>query len=120
MFAIMSQSGHKTYGIKEYIVDTDADIADLHIDDVPGSAALVADNGNLYILNCKHEWKLSGGNTSTDTGSNEDEIIQLKDQIKAFETSQAELQKLISELTAANQNLTQQVESLQRELGIIE
>ena len=102
MFAIMTQSG--AYGRKEYICDTDADIANLPKDDNPGSAALIAANGNLYILNCQKEWIKQGGSSEVESGSSE-EIIKLQNQI--------------SELTAANQKLTQDLENLQKELGVI-
>ena len=112
MVAIMSQSGHKTYGMKEYIVDTDADIASLHIDDAPGSAALVAENGNIYVLNCQHEWKQQGGGN---TGGGESSA-ELETKIKELEKQQKLLQEQVAQLTAINKLLVNEIEQLKKEL----
>ena len=56
MINIMSQSGHQAYGIKEYVVDTVADLRKLPLDDKMGSVALVIETSNVYILNGEKEW----------------------------------------------------------------
>ena len=53
----LSQSGHTGYGIKEFVVDTDEDIKKLPIDVPMGSAALVIDSGNVYMMDSQDEWK---------------------------------------------------------------
>ena len=53
----LSQSGHTGYGIKEFVVDTDEDIKTLPIDVPMGSAALVIDSGNVYMMDSQDNWK---------------------------------------------------------------
>ena len=53
----LSQSGHTAYGIKEFVVDEDKDIDTLPIDVPMGSAAVVIDTGNVYMMNSQDEWK---------------------------------------------------------------
>ena len=53
----LSQSGHTGYGIKEFVVYTDEDIKTLPIDVPMGSAALVIDSGNVYMMDSQDEWK---------------------------------------------------------------
>lgn len=53
----LSESGHNKYGIFEFVLDTEDDIATLPNDCAPGSSALVIDSSNVYMLNSKGEWK---------------------------------------------------------------
>lgn len=66
---ILSQSGHTTYGIREFVIDTDNDIENLPIDIPMGSAALSIESGNVFILNSKDEWKNVGGGNGQSSGS---------------------------------------------------
>lgn len=64
---ILSQSGHTTYGIKDFVVDTDKDIENLPTDISTGSTVLSIESGNVFILNSKNKWKpitAGGGNNS--------------------------------------------------------
>jgi len=64
----MKQSGHKIYGLIEYLVDKDTDINLLPLDDVPGSNAISLETGKIYYMNGKHEWiakPAEGGNGAT-------------------------------------------------------
>ena len=56
MIGIMKNSGHTTYGLKEYVVDSESDIDLLPLDGVMGSSAFVIETGNVYMLNGKKEW----------------------------------------------------------------
>lgn len=56
MIGIMKTSGHVTYGLKEYVVDSTEDVAKLPLDGVMGSTAFVIDTGDVYMLNGKKEW----------------------------------------------------------------
>lgn len=56
MIGITSTSGHTTYGLKEYVVDSVTDIDLLPIDGVMGSTAFVIETGDVYMLNGKKEW----------------------------------------------------------------
>ena len=46
--------------INEYIVDTEADIANLP-ECCVGSSALVVESANVYMVNASGEWVLFGG-----------------------------------------------------------
>lgn len=46
-------------GVKEFIVDKEADVSALPAC-VPGSAAMVAATGNVYIVNASGEWVAFG------------------------------------------------------------
>ena len=41
MINLLSQSGHQGYGIKEYVLDTPADLDNLPITDKTGSTAFI-------------------------------------------------------------------------------
>lgn len=57
----ISQSGHISYGVSEFIIDTDADVINLPIDITKGSSALSLSSGNVYFLNGERRWVLVGG-----------------------------------------------------------
>ena len=65
---ILSQSGKVTYGIQEFVIDTDDDVENLPIDIPMGSMALSIDSGKVFILNSQDEWKNIGsvGSSSTE------------------------------------------------------
>lgn len=57
MINLMKQSGHETYNLKQYVLDTEADLADLPVRNIAvGSAALVIETSNVYMLNSKGKW----------------------------------------------------------------
>lgn len=56
MIGIMKNSGHVTYGLKEYVVDSEDDVKLLPLDGVMGSSAFVIETGEVYMLNGKKEW----------------------------------------------------------------
>ena len=56
-FSIFSNSGKKAYGIKNFIVDTPADIDKLSKNYTPGCMAFVISNSTYYMLNHQQEWK---------------------------------------------------------------
>lgn len=51
MIAISKQNGVKSYGLKEYVVDTPEDIRNLPVSNPMGSTAYVISTGETYILN---------------------------------------------------------------------
>lgn len=57
MINMSSQSGHTTYGLKEYILDTPEDLQDLPITDKAGSTAFIISTSQVYMINSKGEWK---------------------------------------------------------------
>ena len=58
----LKQSGHSTYGLMEYVVDTEADIQNLSVEVAMGSKCFVIATSKNYMLNSKGEWvELTGG-----------------------------------------------------------
>jgi len=51
MINIIEQNGNPSYGLYSYILDTLEDLENLSTKGAPGSAALVASTGEVYILN---------------------------------------------------------------------
>ena len=63
---IISQSGHTSYGICDFVVDEDEGIKTLPTNIPMGSMALSINSGNVFILNSQREWINStnnGGNS---------------------------------------------------------
>jgi hypothetical protein len=62
MINVYSNSGDTAYGIREYVVDTVADIENLPKTKVElGSAALCLEDGNVYFYNpSKNRWAILG------------------------------------------------------------
>ena len=57
-FYLKQQSNKNDYNYKEFIVDTDADIADLPTEGIaPGSNCFVIETSTVYMLNNQNEWK---------------------------------------------------------------
>ena len=56
MIGIMKNSGHVTYGLKEFVVDCESDIDLLPLDCVMGSTAFIIETGEVYMINGKKEW----------------------------------------------------------------
>lgn len=56
MIGIIEQNGNPVYGIYSYILDAPEDLENLPRKGAPGSTALVASTGNIYILNNQREW----------------------------------------------------------------
>jgi hypothetical protein len=56
MIGITKTSGHVTYNLKEYVVDTTEEVNLLPLDGVMGSTAFVIETGDVYMLNGKKEW----------------------------------------------------------------
>ena len=44
-----------------YLCDEAEEVAELPVEDAPGSAALVADGGAFYLLNHRREWCAADG-----------------------------------------------------------
>ena len=57
MINLLSQNGHQDYGIKEYVLDTLDDLANLPITDKAGSTAFIISTSQVYMINSKGEWK---------------------------------------------------------------
>ncbi len=57
--AIKSYRDHDSYDYRyeEFVCDTDEDVNKLPKNVAPGSVAIVADNGEVYILNTQGQWK---------------------------------------------------------------
>lgn len=56
MIAITANSGHTAYGLKEYTIDTKADLDDLPLETPMGSIAFCIDTSSVYMLNGSRKW----------------------------------------------------------------
>ena len=56
MISQLRQSGHKTYGLQEFVCDTPEDLDDLPVDAKMGSTAFVISTSSLYMINSQGEW----------------------------------------------------------------
>lgn len=81
MISIYKQNDKVSAYVTEFICDTVADIANLPTEKnkvYPGSAALVASTGDIYILNANRKWVLFGaGNSGSGSESGDIEGIDL-------------------------------------------
>ena len=72
MISLFSNGGKRAYYTHEYIVDVQADIANLPTDVNPGSKAFVIADSTYYMLNHQHKWikvnlaNGSGGGSGSD------------------------------------------------------
>lgn len=65
----INQSGHMTYGLRDFVIDAVADLDNLPIDIPMGSTAKCIANGITYILNGEAEWVEKKGSASSGGGS---------------------------------------------------
>lgn len=127
MFSLISQNGHVSYGIKEYVCDSLADLNTLPVDGKAGSYAYVIDTGAGYVLNSKGEWK----KRKSASGDNSEEIAELEAQIEALTAEKAalttantelknentSLKNNVADLTANNTSLSNEVSALSAEVA---
>ena len=63
-YSISGQSGESTYGIVEYVVNTEADVATVPTEAASGSTIIVIETANVYMLSVIEdgikEWRLLG------------------------------------------------------------
>lgn len=71
MVTLLEQSGNTTYGLRKYILDTEADVKDLPKEDVlMGSTATVIDSGKEYVFSSQRkEWLLDKSSVGGSIGS---------------------------------------------------
>lgn len=55
-FNQIQQSGHVTYGLCQFVIDSSADIENLPLDIPMGSTAFCIEDGKTYTLNGDSEW----------------------------------------------------------------
>ena len=108
MYSLISQSGHVSYGIKEYVCDTLADLNLLPVDGKAGSSAYIIEDDATYTLNHKGEWK-----AKKSSNNNENENKELKAEIE-------KLQLQVKALTDANSAFTAEIASLKEEIDKLE
>ena len=56
-YTLYANDDNIAYGVKKFIVDTTADLAQLPTNITPGSCALVIKTSTLYILSNEHNWE---------------------------------------------------------------
>ena len=54
-YTILAYDDSKIYNLSRFLVDKASDIKDLPTDCAPGSKAIVAENGSVFLLNNNHE-----------------------------------------------------------------
>lgn len=80
MFNLISTSGKTAYGVKEFSVDLESDIASIDVSNCsPGSVVFVIENSKYFMLNSAKEWKAvelsSGGGSSGGGGEDYPEEV---------------------------------------------
>lgn len=59
-YAITSQNGHTSYGVKEFVIDKKQDLEafenSIDINTAPGSTVFIVETSEVYMLNNKKEW----------------------------------------------------------------
>ena len=71
MISMYKQNDNLSAYVSKFVCDTEADIATLPTEknkDYPGSTAVVASSGNLYILNASRKWVLFKSNAGSGGG----------------------------------------------------
>ena len=71
-YSITGNSGHIAYGIKRFVVDTEAEIDNLPIYITSGSVAFVIETSKTFMLNNAKEWKeveVGGGGGGSGAGN---------------------------------------------------
>lgn len=56
MINTTSNSGHATYGLKDYVIDKKSDLQSLPIDVPMGSTAFCIEDSTVYMINSSGEW----------------------------------------------------------------
>ena len=58
MVQLLKQGGRTDYNYKEFIVDTEADMVDIQLDEdiCAGSTCFIVSTGQVFMLNNKKEW----------------------------------------------------------------
>ena len=77
MYGLTHENGRAVYGLKNFILDTEAEVKNLPTDDmlIPGSTAFVISTSNSYMLNNQNSWvkvnlsNNSGGSSNPDPGT---------------------------------------------------
>lgn len=74
MVNLFSSSGKVAYGIQNFVLDYESDVAKLPTNKAVGSSAYVLESGNTYYINSNKEWKRGVGAPSNGGGSSTDDI----------------------------------------------
>lgn len=75
MYSMTHEHNEHAYGLKHYVVDTEADVATLPSNAstiIPGSTAFVIGTSTTYMLNNQREWvkiTVGGSNSGSSDGS---------------------------------------------------
>lgn len=120
MFKVINQSGHTTYGLKEYVCDYESDVSNLSLDDTPGSTAFVIENQAVWMMNNQHQWinitpgssDTSGNGSSSSNCDHQADFEDLKNKIQNLTVDNAVLKVQLNDLTAHNQTLSNNIDSL--------
>lgn len=72
-YTILAYDDSKIYNLSRFLVDTASDMKSLPTDCAPGSKAIVAENGSVFLLNNNHEWKKQ---TFNGGGDSQNDIVE--------------------------------------------
>ena len=80
MFNLISTSGKTAYGVKEFALDLESDLASIDVSNCnPGSVAFIIENSKYFMLNSAKKWVTvqlaSGGGNSGGGGSDQPEEV---------------------------------------------
>lgn len=56
-YSAMDNSGKTVYDLNSYVVDTEADLLNVPINNAPGSTCIVVETSDVYMLNTDKKWK---------------------------------------------------------------
>ncbi len=70
-FSLIGQNGKTAYGVKNYILDTIADLDNLPVSGTPGSTAFVIEESKTYMLGNNEKWTAISS-SSAGSGSSQD------------------------------------------------
>ena len=90
MFNLYKQDGETLYGIKEFILDSAADLNKLPTNIKIGSSALIIPTGEVYMLNGSRKWVVVGGDAASgesgsDSSAIHEEFQEFMDSVDANE-----------------------------------
>lgn len=77
MINSIAQNGSRTYGVNNYVVDTESDISTLPTYCAMGSSARVIATGDLYLFNSEKTWVKQPSSGSGSSSSSDGDITIL-------------------------------------------
>ena len=67
MYSLYANDDNITYGVKKFIIDTEANVEELPTNVKPGSSALVLSNSSIWVFGFDEKWSKIKDNGNTNT-----------------------------------------------------